>query len=134
MARVDSSRVLEASTDAVWQVVADPARLADWVPTARFARPERSDNVHLEGESHGHPYSVTSPFHTDPARHRLDWSAPDAPGYEGSLHVVDHDGDAEVQIHLSIPDDRIPPSEEVLAEIQRGMEEALDRLSALLTS
>lgn len=55
---------------------------------------------------------MTSPFHADEAQRRLDWSAPDVSGYEGSLQVIDRDGAAEVQIHLTIPDDRLPPSAE----------------------
>jgi hypothetical protein len=90
--------------------------------------------VHLEGESHGHPYALTSPFHADQARRRLDWSAPDVPGYAGSLQLVDRDGATEVQIHLTITDDRLPASDEVIAEIQRGTDEALDRLGALVVS
>jgi len=132
MTHVDSSRMLDASGDAVWRVVADPARLADWVPTARVARPTDADDVHLEGESHGHPYSVTSPFHADQAQRRLDWSAPEIPGYAGSLQVVDRGAASEVQIHLTIPDDKLPASDDVVAEIRRGTEEALDRIGALV--
>src|SRR5262245_8990279 len=127
MTQVDSSRTLNASGDAVWRVVADPARLADWVPTTRFVRAIDPEGVHLEGESQGHPYAVTSPFHADQAQRRLDWSAPDVPGYKGSLQVIDRDDVAEVQIHLTIPDDTLPASDEVTAEIQRGTDEALDR-------
>lgn len=67
MTQVDGSRMFNASSDAVWQVVADPTRLADWVPTTRLARRADAEDVHLEGESHGHPYAVRSPFHADPA-------------------------------------------------------------------
>jgi hypothetical protein len=38
MTQVDSSRTLNASGDAAWRIVADPARLAEWVPTTRIAR------------------------------------------------------------------------------------------------
>jgi uncharacterized protein YndB with AHSA1/START domain len=134
MTQVDSSRRFNASTDAVWQVVADPARLAEWVPTTRLAQRADAEDVHLEGESHGHPYAVTSPFHADPEQRRLDWSAQHVPGYTGSLQVIDRDGSAEVQIHLAIPDDKLPPSDEVIAEIHRGTEEALDRLAVLVAS
>lgn len=129
MTQVDSSRVFNASSDAVWQVVADPARLAEWVPTTRIAQRADAEEVHLEGESHGHPYAITSPFHAEPAHRRLDWSGERVPGYAGSLLVIDRDGSAEVQIHLTIPDDKLPPSDEVIAEIRRGTEEALDRLA-----
>lgn len=134
MTHVYSSRMFNASSDAVWQVVADPARLAEWVPTTRIAQRADAEDVHLEGESHGHPYAVTSPFHAEPTQRRLDWSGEHVPGYAGSLQVIDRDGSAEVQIHLTIPDDRLPTSDEVIAEIRRGTEEALDRLAALVAS
>jgi hypothetical protein len=48
--------------------------------------------------------------------------------------VIDRDGASEVQIHLTIPDDKFRASDEVVAEIQRGTEEAFDRLQALVGS
>ena len=66
MTQVDGSRMFNASSDAVWQVVADPTRLGDWVPTTRLAQRADAEDMHLEGESHGHPYAVRSPFHADP--------------------------------------------------------------------
>ena len=39
MAEIDGSREFEVTADALWAVVADPARLADWVPTMRLAQP-----------------------------------------------------------------------------------------------
>jgi len=134
MTQVDSSRVFNASSDAIWQVVADPAQLAEWVPTTRIAQRADAEEVHLEGESHGHPYAITSPFHAEPAHRRLDWSGERVQGYAGSLLVIDRDESAEVQIHLTIPDDKLPPSDEVIAEIRRGTEEALDRLAMLVAS
>ena len=94
MTQVDSSRMFNASSDAVRQVVADPARLTDWVPTTRLAQRADAEDVHVEGESHGHPYAVTSPFHADAAQRRLDWSAQKVPGYTGSLQIIDRDGSA----------------------------------------
>jgi hypothetical protein len=41
--------------------------LAEWVPTTYLAQRADAEDVDLEGESHGHPYTVTSPFHADPA-------------------------------------------------------------------
>jgi hypothetical protein len=80
MTQVNNSRTLNASGDAVWRVVADPARLADWVPTTCLVRAVDPEDVHLEGESHGHPHAVTSPFHADQAQRRLDLRAPGVPG------------------------------------------------------
>jgi hypothetical protein len=38
MAEIDGSRTFEITADALWAVVADPARLADWVPTMRLVQ------------------------------------------------------------------------------------------------
>jgi uncharacterized protein YndB with AHSA1/START domain len=132
--QVENARTIQATDDAIWRVVADPARLAEWVPTARVARPADAEDVHLEGKSHGHPYSVTSPFHADEAHRRLEWSAPAVPGYEGSLEVLGQGDASEVQLHLIIPDDRLPASDDVIAEVRRGMDEALERLASLVAS
>ena len=132
MTQVDSSRTIHATTDAVWRVVSDPSRLAEWVPTAQTARSADADDVHLEGESHGHSYSVTSPFHADEIKRRLDWSAPGVPGYAGSLQLTDRGDTTEVAIQLTIPDEKLPASKDVVAEIRRGTDEALDRLGAIV--
>ena len=39
MAEIEGSRSFGVTGDALWAVVADPARLADWVPTMRRAQP-----------------------------------------------------------------------------------------------
>jgi hypothetical protein len=88
MADVDGSRTFDASADELWAVVSDLARFSQWVPTMRRAEPAGQDEVHLEGESHGHRYP-------------LDSHLGDAPGTAG--------------------------------ELENGMEEALDRLAALIS-
>ena len=134
MTQVDSARTIQATDDAIWRVVADPAQLAEWVPTARITQPADAENVHLEGESHGHRYSVTSPFHADESQRRLEWSAPNVPGYGGSLVVLAQGNSSVVQLQLTLPHDVLPESEEVIAEVRRGMDEALDRLARLVAS
>jgi len=67
MTQVDGSRMFNAGSDAVWQVVADPGAVGRVGPTMRLAQRADAEDVHLEGESHGHPYAVRSPFHADPA-------------------------------------------------------------------
>ncbi len=50
MAEVEGARDFGVTGDALWAVVADPARLADWVPTMRRAEPAGGAGVHLEGD------------------------------------------------------------------------------------
>ena len=135
MAEFDGSREFDATADGVWAVVADPARLADWVPTMRMAQPAGYDEVHLEGESHGHPYSLDSLLHVDEGDRRLHWGAEGDDGYRGSLRVVARPSGSEVHLHVAVPDDRLGPSpDRAAAEILRGMDEAFDRLAGLIAT
>ena len=132
MAEVDATRSFDMTPDALWAVVADPARLADWVPTMRLAEPSGDNEVHLEGESHGHRYSLDSMLRIDEGDRRLSWGAEGDEGYRGWLRVQDRPPGAEVHIHVTIPDDRIGPQPEAAAaELRRGVKEAFDRLAAL---
>jgi hypothetical protein len=135
MAEIDGSRAFEISADALWAVVADPARLADWVPTMRRAQPSGKEEVHVEGESHGHPYSLDSTLRIDEGDRRLDWGAEEPYGYRGSLRVAERSSGSEVHLHVAVPDDRLGPSpDRAAAEIRRGMEEAFDRLVGLIAT
>ena len=134
MAEIDGSREFEVTADAVWAVVADPARLAEWVPTMRLAQPAGAEEVHLEGESHGHPYSLDSLLRIDVGDRRLDWGAENDDGYRGSLRITEQPSGSEVSLHVAIPDDRLGPSpDSAAAEIRRGVEETFDRLGGLLS-
>jgi len=133
MAEIDGSRAFDVTADAVWAVVADPARLADWVPTMRLAQPSGKEEVHVEGESHGHRYSLDSLLRIDDGDRRLHWGTEGDDGYRGSLHVAERPSGSEVHLQVAIPDDRLGPSpDHAAAEIRRGVEETFDRLAALL--
>jgi hypothetical protein len=132
MTEIDGSRTFEITADTLWAVVADPARLADWVPTMRLAQPSAKEEVHVEGESHGHRYSLDSLLRIDESDRCLHWGAEGDDGYRGSLRVAERPSGSEVHLHVAIPDDRLGPSpDSAVAEIQRGMEEAFDRLGRL---
>src|SRR5260370_27421919 len=133
MVEVDGTGSLDLAPEAVWAGVADPARLSDWVPTMRRAEPAGEAEVHLEGESHGHRYSMNSLLRVDEGDRRLHWGAEGDEGYRGWLQVVNQPSGSEVHIHVTIPDERIGPSADTAAaEIQQGMEEAFDRLAGLM--
>jgi len=135
MAEIDGSRAFDVTADALWAVVGDPARLADWVPTMRLAQPSGTDEVHVEGESHGHPYSLDSLLRTDESDRPLDWGAEGDDGYRGSLRIAERPSGSEVHLHVAIPDDRLGPSpDHAAAEIRRGMDEAFDRLASLIVT
>jgi uncharacterized protein YndB with AHSA1/START domain len=128
MPEYDISRVIPASVEAVWAVVSDPDRLPRWVPTAAASAQVGDTEVRLEGESHGHPYSVTAPLLIEEERRRLSWSG-DGSGYHGWLQVRGHEDDCEVSLHIVIPaDHRVADADE---EISHGMTETLDRVERL---
>jgi uncharacterized protein YndB with AHSA1/START domain len=129
---VDGSRSFDVTADVLWAVVADPARLPDWVPTMRAAEPSGQAEVRLEGESHGHRYSLTSSLRADEDGRQLHWGAPAHEGYGGWLRVVDQPPGSEVHIHVAIPDERIGHSGGAAEEIRAGLDEALNRLAALI--
>jgi uncharacterized protein YndB with AHSA1/START domain len=128
MPEYDMSRVIPAPVEAVWAVVSDPGRLPRWVPTAAASAPVGDTEVRLEGESHGHPYSVTAPFRIEDERRRLSWSG-DGSGYHGWLQVRGHEDDCEVSLHIVIPADQ--PGADADEEIARGLTETLDRVAEL---
>lgn len=103
MTEVEGSRSFDVTSDALWAVVADPARLADWVPTMWRAEPAGAEEVHLEGESHGHRYSVDSQLRIDEDHRSLHWGAEGDKGYCGWLQLADLPSGSEVRIHISVP-------------------------------
>jgi Polyketide cyclase / dehydrase and lipid transport len=119
------------TADALWAVVSDPARLSSWVPTMRRAEPAGGEEVHLEGESHGHRYSLNSELRIDVDERRLHWGAPHDEGYHGSLQVESRSPGSELTIHVTIPDGHVPTSGDV-AELRQGLDETFDRLAGLL--
>ncbi len=135
MAEVEGARSFGVSAEAVWAVVADPARLAEWVPTMRRAEAAGQAEVHLEGESHGHPYSLDSTLRADQGNRTLHWGSDADEGYRGWLRVLDRPPGSEARLHLAVPDGRLGPSADAAAEeIRRGIAEAFDRLGGLVES
>jgi len=114
MADFEQTREIGAAPDAVWRLVSDPNRLAEWVPTTTVSRPEGVGAVHLQGESHGHDYDINSGFVVDNAARRLSWDSPRLSGYR-------------VTVRVTIPDALTREDE----EISRGLRDTLDRIARL---
>jgi uncharacterized protein YndB with AHSA1/START domain len=117
MTDFELSREIDVAPAAVWALVSDPDRLADWVPTTTASRPAGHDAVQLQGESHGH----------DDDAHRLVWDSPRQSGYRGSLTVAEDEAGSRVTVQVTIPD--IPTAAQ--EEITRGLHETLDRIGHL---
>ncbi len=127
MADFEQSREIDAAPEAVWRLVSDPDRLADWVPTTTASRAAARDAVQLQGESHGHDYDLRSGFVADDDARRLSWDSPRLSGYQGSLTVSGHDGGSRVTVQVTIPGAPAAMHE----EITRGLAETLDRIGRL---
>jgi uncharacterized protein YndB with AHSA1/START domain len=127
MGDFEQSREVGATPDAVWHLVSDPNRLADWVPTTTASRPAGEDAVRLQGESHGHDYDTRGGFVADAAAKRLSWDSPTHSGYRGTLVVADHAGGSRVTVRVTIPDAPAQADEEIM----RGLRETLDRVAGL---
>jgi uncharacterized protein YndB with AHSA1/START domain len=127
MADFELSREIDVAPEAVWVLVSDPERLADWVPTTTASHPAGHDAVQLQGESHGHDYDLRGGFIADDDARRLVWDSPRQSGYRGSLTVAGHDTGSRVTVQVKIPD--IPAAEH--EEIRRGLRETLDRIGRL---
>jgi len=128
MGDFEQSQDIGAAPEAVWRLVSDRSRLADWVPTATASRPAGEDAVQLQGESHGHDYDTRGGFVTDDAAKRLSWDSPRHSGYRGTLVVADHPDGSRVTVRVTIPDAPAQADE----EIKRGLRETLDRIARLV--
>lgn len=131
MIDVEASRRFDHPAERVWNLVSDPERLAEWVPTAAQARPAGPERVHLQGESHGHPYNLDARLTADPSTRRLEWSDTNG-SYRGWLQVVAAEDGSSVDLHIAIPEDRLAASDDQVAEIRHGIDETFDRLGSLL--
>lgn len=124
----EESREMVAPPEVVWRLVSDRQRLAEWVPTTASSQPVGQDSVELQGESHGHDYDARGGFIADDAARTLSWDSPRLSGYRGVLSVTGHREGSRVTVRVTIPD--VPP--EAHAELERGLEETLDRIDQLV--
>jgi uncharacterized protein YndB with AHSA1/START domain len=127
MTDFERSQDIDAAPEAVWRVVSDPDRLAEWLPTTTASRPAGHDAVELVGESHGHDYDLKSGFVTDDAARQLSWDSPRDSGYRGELTVAERQGGSRITVRLTIP---LAPADSD-EEINRGLREALERIGVL---
>src|SRR5215469_7045715 len=127
MADFEQSREIGVSPGAVWALVSDPDRLAEWVPTTTASHPAGHDAVQLQGESHGHDYDTRGGFVADDDARRLSWDSPRHIGYRGTLVVAEHAGGSRVTVRVTVPDAPARADE----EIERGLRETLDRIAHL---
>ena len=127
MAEFEQSRDMGAAPEAVWRLVSDPRRVAEWVPTAVSSQAAGQGGVQLRGESHGHGYDTRGGFAADAVARRLTWDSPHYQGYRGALTVTGRGAGSQVTLQVTIPD--VAPGAD--AELARGLSETLDRIDQL---
>jgi uncharacterized protein YndB with AHSA1/START domain len=127
---LEQAREVDAAPEVVWRLVSDRRRLAEWVPTTTSSRPAGDDGVDLRGESHGHGYDTRGGFIADDAARALAWDSPRYVGYKGDLIVTEHGTGSRITVRVTIPE--APP--EAHAELERGLNETLDRIDRLTST
>ncbi len=116
MSEHEVSRVLQATSSAVFEVASDIERLPEWLPTVKHAQTTRDGEVELEGSSGDGSYDSTGFWRPQPDQRRIEWSTPSRDGeqgtYAGWLQVADSgQGGSEVTVHLSFFDASRAPSD-----------------------
>ncbi|HEU0101880.1 MAG TPA: SRPBCC family protein [Mycobacteriales bacterium] len=132
MTEHEVSRVVQASSAAVFEVVSDLRRLPEWLPTVQVAEPAApgtDTDVHVEGDAGG-GYASDGFWRPSPDQLRVEWGTPSRGGeggtYAGWLQVEDRSAGCEVVVHLSFFEGEGPPG------IEQGLAGALDALADLV--
>ncbi|MCW2665683.1 MAG: Polyketide cyclase/dehydrase [Frankiales bacterium] len=136
MSEHEASRVVQAPRDTVFALVADPARLPEWLPTVQEATPsltgEGTEVVDVEGEAGGSHYQDRGYWRPEAVQLRVEWGSPSRGGaaapYAGWLQVADQaGGGCEVTAHLSFFDESVRPD-----GVEAGLAQALNALAGLV--
>lgn len=132
MSEHEVSRVVQAGSGQVFEVVSDVRRLPEWLSTVQVAEPAGPDSdvdVHVEGEAGGH-YSSDGFWRVSPDQLRVEWGRPSRGGepgtYAGWLQVQDRTAGSEVVVHLSFFEGDGPP------DVERDLAASLEALADLV--
>ena len=133
MAEFEAERRMPAEADAVFAVVGDLDRLAEWMPAPIGVRPTGDGEVHADVE----PRDV----HADglvgvrPEQLRVEWGSEDSPDYAGWLQVEHAEpGHSSVVMHLSFLGDQPETRAHGHAadEVRGWLDDALARLERVV--
>jgi uncharacterized protein YndB with AHSA1/START domain len=133
MAEFEAERRMPAEADAVFAIVGDLDRLAEWMPSPIGVRPTGDGEVHADVE----PRDV----HADglvgvrPEQLRLEWGSEDTPDYAGWLQVEHAEpGHSSVVLHLSFLGDQPETRKHGHAaeEVRAWLDDALARLERVV--
>lgn len=134
MSEHEVSRVVQAPPAQVFDVVADPARLPEWLPTVESVEQHGDGGIALHGEAgpHQDDYGSGGFWRPSPEQLRVEWSTPSTAGapssYAGWLQVADSGQDgSEVTVHLSFTDPGTAPP-----DVEGGLTQALVSLAGMV--
>jgi uncharacterized protein YndB with AHSA1/START domain len=131
MAEFEAERGMAVDAARVFAVVSDLDRLPDWLPSAVYVRPTADGEVHADVPERG--VDAEGTVRVQPDQLRVEWGH--APDYAGWLQVEHADpGRSSVVLHLSFLGDQPETQGGAPAEeVQRWLDDALDRLERLVT-
>jgi hypothetical protein len=106
MAEYERSATMHAAPGAVYDYLAEPGHLPEYVATMVQAERSNPGHLHVAADVDGRHEEGEASFRPDPAARRLEWGG-DKPDYRGWMQVADEDGSgsSRLTIHLSTRDD-----------------------------
>ena len=129
MAEYERSQTVSGRAAAIYDHLADPAHLTDYVATMVKSQVVSSEHLHVAADvSRGHEEGEAM-FRADPAGRRLEWGGLEGHPYHGWLSVTDGGSADEsvVTIHLSTSDG------ENRAEIEQAITDTLGNISTMMS-
>ncbi|ACU96205.1 SRPBCC family protein [Saccharomonospora viridis] len=134
MTEFEKTRVIDAEPELVFDVASSMTSLESWTPEGVEVEPTGEGTLHAWVSSGSEVRDEYGYFDTDRDRLLLQWGGTDT-GYEGWLQAEPHGtGDSTLAtLHVSFTGDQPEAlGGEYSADVDSKIEQALDRLSALV--
>jgi hypothetical protein len=129
MAEYEKSQSVSGRAADIYDYLADPAHLTEYVATMVQAQVVSRGHLHVAADvSRGHEEGEAM-FRSDSAARRIEWGGREGHAYSGWLAVAEGGSATEsvVTIHLSTSDD------ENAAEIERAISETLGNIASMMS-
>ncbi|MEU4806946.1 SRPBCC family protein [Actinosynnema sp. NPDC023587] len=112
----------------LFDFLADPRTLPQYMPKLTEVEPVGGDRVHVEADVGGKHITTEGWLRVDRDRHTLSWGTPGEDDYHGELTVSDH-GAGRSEIAITLHTERAGGP-----DVQRGLEEAVAVLTHRATA
>lgn len=119
----EASKYVNATSDAVYDFVAEISNMPKYMPTTKKAESAGEDRVRVQGGGEGFQYDSDGYLRRNSESNRLEWGA-DEGHYNGWMDVSEQGEGANVTIHLTFKNQEGIPSEHV----NEGLETALSSI------